>query len=81
MRIGHLIYLGLHTVVAAIIIPEYPASIEQLMTVTGWNFRLGIVSDIIALGLFFGLLIDRFPFGRYRLRFVPKDDPAPGVFS
>ena len=25
--------------------------------------------------------IDAFPFGRYRLRLVPKDDPTPEVFS
>ena len=57
----------------------------DIIYASGWE-AVGTLFGFVV-SLWFGgfvaivVLIDHFPFGRYRLRLVHKDDPTPEVFS
>ena len=41
---------------------------------------VSIITQLTSFALLFAI-VDRVPVGRHRLRFIPKDDPIPEIFS
>ena len=74
-------YVARHTA-EAIVLSDPHAQMFWTQLIYDW-----LPIAIIFVGWFAGmvaallLLTDHFPFGRYRLRLVPKDDPTPEVFT
>ena len=75
--IGVLIQLPVGLIMARMVDPDTLQSLEFVIV----RFCVGLVVSFLSLLATFWFLIDRFPFGRNRLRLVSKDEPTIEVFS
>ena len=75
--VGTLTQLPVSLVMARMVDPDTLYSLEFVIV----RFCVGLVVSFLSLLATFWLLIERFPFGRHRLRLVPKSEQTVEVFS